>query len=940
MKWLQTKCHRKTRLTYGQVLKALDEALQFDDPPMSGNSRHSTDSAKDDRSDTESAISLSGRYSSYSKASKTSMSFRNNFFPQQPTAAASLLTVAQAKWAEDEAIPLIDLPFVGSHQKGGVLSLNCVLPKIRAQSCASAQKECISHISKLRQDMPAISSSSNENTNPHYTFSLHGSPDKGEPIVPPPIEIVSASVIPSESHLLLERFKAGSKSAKGGSMATFYNPFEKKKDADKKIVTTLVAEGEERELTIEFGNRLSVPLDIPSCQVEFERGDSSRIKAPAISFTIPPKAKKFAVQFPFIVLKSDETRALANEVVNDQADDSTATPNMIDVKGLRVTCLGRSYFLPLEKRPEAVNRQVPDPAAVYQRRVQYDSNRLEEMVKPRLELVPPQPQLHLKFAASETDVTDGFVIPVHLSEGEIYTLPSFRVSNDFGPTGMGTVERLQLVGVGLPGSSDEVLFDTDTMVEGDDSDKNIFFESFEEDSEMAMDLDAGPPLKMNALSDDLSLASINTRLASKSNGSSVRIQLVASHRLGQHIEKAGNVRLRIRYRGTSVDPAAEIWRKTEVKLKIVATKGPRISSLAFRPGLSWGVVYSNLNSALTNQRDEYDTMKQEWKMASDEARGKEDAASDENTETQVVSSVVGRVGLDLGVHVSSNEVTLVMSVANETDSTIVLSNQKGIVGGFNVSPMPTVRIASGVSAKIPVVIPRIKRNSNDDVGSASDVITELVSQLGLQWETVIESNAGDSDTQSKMRRGRIRIPSSCLREIIDDHPSFLSRVCEPPLLIKFNVGRKSERHLLVSSGSAIDTFVEVKAAGMYLSPWIDGATEYQLLSNNPPHFRFLIDWVPAEVIAKCTLTLEFCVSCKEGVPEAGSFVWCGLIRRTIRLKEEVQSHRARVVFLKEGEYVISACARLMNEDGSGFGESWWAPVAEHIQVESSSEMAQ
>lgn len=29
-------------------LKALDEALQFDNPPISGNSRHSTDSAKDD----------------------------------------------------------------------------------------------------------------------------------------------------------------------------------------------------------------------------------------------------------------------------------------------------------------------------------------------------------------------------------------------------------------------------------------------------------------------------------------------------------------------------------------------------------------------------------------------------------------------------------------------------------------------------------------------------------------------------------------------------------------------------------------------------------------------------------------------------------------------------------------------------------------------------
>jgi hypothetical protein len=64
-------------------VKALDKALQFDDLPIS-DSRHSIDSVKDDRSDRESTISLSGRYSSSSEATKTipGMSFRNNFSPQ------------------------------------------------------------------------------------------------------------------------------------------------------------------------------------------------------------------------------------------------------------------------------------------------------------------------------------------------------------------------------------------------------------------------------------------------------------------------------------------------------------------------------------------------------------------------------------------------------------------------------------------------------------------------------------------------------------------------------------------------------------------------------------------------------------------------------------------------------------------------------------------
>merc|ERR1712007_10786 len=70
---------------------------------------------------------------------------------------------------------------------------------------------------------------------------------------------------------------------------------------------------------------------------------------------------------------------------------------------------------------------------------------------------------------------------------------------------------------------------------------------------------------------------------------------------------------------------------------------------------------------------------------------------------EIDDSILNRVGMDQGVHVSSDEVVLLMAVANETNSTIILSNRKGLVGGFEGSPMPTVRITSGVSVKIPVV---------------------------------------------------------------------------------------------------------------------------------------------------------------------------------------------------------------------------------------------
>jgi hypothetical protein len=382
---------------------------------------------------------------------------------------------------------------------------------------------------------------------------------------------------------------------------------------------------------------------------------------------------------------------------------------------------------------------------------------------------------------------------------------------ELGPVGSGTIERLQIAGVGLPGLSEEVLFDTDTMTDAD-SEKDVFFESYDEDSENTMDSDEMPPLKIKVLSDGLSLASINDRSNSRGNGSVVKFQIVASYDLGNYIDKIGNVRLRVRYRGESADPGAEIWRKTEVRLKIVHVKGPRISSLAFRPDLSFGSSYSEVSLALAKQRADYESLRMEWKMTND------DAASEDDAKVNVGIPASIRVGLDSGIHVASGDVALVMTVTNETESTILLSNRKGLVGGFDVSPMPTVRIASGVRTKIPVVVPRIKRL--DDNGNALDIVDELVSQLGLQWETVNEGGVSSLDvsTNSKMRQGRVRIPSSCLREIINDHPSFTSRICEPPVSINVHVGGKdSEKNLLVSPGTPLDTFVEVKTAGKSLS---------------------------------------------------------------------------------------------------------------------------
>jgi hypothetical protein len=774
-------------------LKALDEALKFDDAPIPGGSKHSSD-GMDDRSE-----STARTYPTHSKASKSSMSFRSSFQTHQPALHASLLTVAQAKWAEDDPIPTTNVPLARTSQD--VISLSCVLPKIRSHDWAAAQKSCISRISQLRREMPTISSLSNKSKDPHYAFSLSGDPDKGEPIVPPPLSIVSATVVPSESHLLLKRGKGKGDSSKGadqslGSMATFFNPYDNKNQGKE---PTLVAETEERKLTVEFANRLAVPLDVPSCQVEFNTSDTDRIKALALSFVIPPKAKKFPVNFPFLLTTSPaETK---------ENKEERSGSNAFEVKGLRVTCLSRSYFIPIGKRVvETADLQVPEPVSVYHRRVEYDSKRIEETIIPRIEAVPAQPNLKLSFKGSGMDICDGATIQVHLADGEIFTLPSLHIQNDVGPSRLGTVERLQIVGVGLPGLPDKVLFDSDTLAAGDE---NEIVESNAQDWDNEMEKEGSTPIRMKALCSGLSLKNLNHGAKGRSDGSTVTFQIAAMHDMGNRVADGGGMRIRFRYRGVSDFSGAEIWRTREVNLKIVRVKGPRISSMSFRPDLSWGSAYPDLCMSFAQQTAEYDAIKRELYTTSDDSNapkgdGKEPVVGD--------SRMLTRVGMDPGAHVSGSDVVVLMALANETDSTIILSNDKGLVGGFEGSPMPTMTVASGVSVKIPVVIPRIKRTSDND-GGTTDIVTKLISLTSLRWESVSNKTVGNSDT-NKVRQGRIRIPPSCLREIIGNNLSFVSRICEPPVSVKLTSGRKdSERNLIVSPGIPVDVFVEVHTAG-------------------------------------------------------------------------------------------------------------------------------
>eukprot|EP00978_Attheya_sp_CCMP212_P001983 scaffold4090_cov42-Attheya_sp.AAC.1 len=546
------------------------ENLEEDD---ASTSRHGKDSGTESRqesftsTDTESvdeSISSSRSNSLRGVRKVTAQSRSTAFFAQ---ATSSTVFSSHSRWLDDDPVPPVELPLV---ENGVLISLNAVVPNLDFDTCALAQKRCMTHLTLLRQSMPTQSLSKK---------SLWISP----------LEVISAAIVKSESHLILDRVKAHGFSGKvaGSSMATFFNPYAKKlaaKQNEKMIQTTLVAEGEERSVILEFRNRLAVPLEVPSCQLEFNAVGVDHIEAPPLSFTIPAKTKRFAVHFPFIVVASKsryDSKSTTSEDV--PASDENLIPSIFEATGLRVACLNRSVVIPLGKRDTdgadkkdtssaddgvVVDRQVPDPAGTYQRSNHNKPKKSEEQISVRLESVPAQPNLLVSFTTSQTPIDESTTVPVHLSDGEIYSIPPFRLENDFGPSGMGKMERLQIVGVGLPGLPEEILYDTDAEAAAREDEEDILSdsegsESSEDIFEELMNFDGLPPLKMKAITDGVSLQSINDKSRTRGEGRMVSFQIAATHDMGNQLANFGNVRIRFRYRGLSPNPATEIWRKRE-----------------------------------------------------------------------------------------------------------------------------------------------------------------------------------------------------------------------------------------------------------------------------------------------------------------------------------------------------------------------------------------
>jgi hypothetical protein len=510
------------------------------------------------------------------------------FFSQAPPSALSL---SQSKWLEDDPIPHVQLPFVDAGSlrnksdsiatnKGfidrataldsSVSTMKSVTTRIPFNLCSKMQQLCIQHLEEIRQKMAASELGSDEC------------------FLPPPLFVTSAKIVKADSHLVVERTKALGYSAKFAthSMSTFFNPYAKAKaEKDKnKVVVTLVCEGEERAIMIEFKNLLAVPLQVPSCALEFDGKGAEQIEAPPLSFTVPAKTNSFAVHFPFIV--SVAKHGASNEELDPKDPAAIPEPSLLCVSGLRVTCLNRTFRIKLRKgdeeaSPNINDTQLPAEGGRYLRSKHTQPAQDEQQMAVQLESVPAQPNLLVSFANSQSPMEDDVNLPVHLSEGEIYTMPPFRLENDFGRSGLGEIERLQVLAVGLPGLPEETMFDTDALAAKLEEEEDVLTESDEEneeDFEEMMECDGLPPLKMKVIAEGLDLRSINDKTRNKGEGSIVTFQIAATHDMGDQLANGGNVRIRFRYRGPSSNPATEIWRKREISLRIIKVKGPRISS--------------------------------------------------------------------------------------------------------------------------------------------------------------------------------------------------------------------------------------------------------------------------------------------------------------------------------------------------------------------------
>ena len=118
----------------------------------------------------------------------------------------------------------------------------------------------------------------------------------------------------------------------------------------------------------------------------------------------------------------------------------------------------------------------------------------------------------------------------------------------------------------------------------------------------------------------------------------------------------------------------------------------------------------------------------------------------------------------------------------------------------------------------------------------------------------------------------------------------LSRLCKSPCSINVILaGETSKEAQQAGIGKQMDVFVQIELA----------------------------DWLPADLLEENNVTLEFCCARKDGTDaeHKKDYIWCGQIRKSLASLngQRESNHRARLLFLSEGNYMVSACLTSIEE---------------------------
>lgn len=776
---------------------------------------------------------LQSAVASASQFAKSLRTQYNNF------TAASPFLGQQSRWAYGDPVAPIEVPLsAGSRLCVDALELKAVWPFMDTQTCMKAQNKSLDRVASLQRAVSTSSSSKD------IGLDLYGF---GETSLP--LYVASAMTMEAQDSLELEcvKRKINQDKSEDGAMATFYNPFDKKSDG---ASATKVAAEEEIAMVVSFGNRLSIPVEVQRGQLAFDNSSDGRVKAASLAFTVPPNASSFAVHFPFTIRSRGS--------VDGNSPENTA---LYEVKGINLTCFGRSFFVPIADLKDASAAQgkshMPASASLYPHMPTSKTLDSEDTsLNPKIEVYPCQPKLQVFFAETGAPA-DSITVP--LSDGEVSSIPPLRLVNYLGPTSKALIECLEVFPLNSPRSR---LYDSSAGPT-----------AVENETEFVKDLIQElhpPPYKLRALTGKLNLDSIN---GDAKDTNVLHLQIAAAHNYCQQVPSGTTITMQFRYRGPCIS-GTDVWRKTQVVFNITVAKGPRISSIAFRPDLLSGTSFAAL-------------------FRSNDAKAIKVASKPDVESPADPTLALQHVGYDADPTVCHTESIFVLTIANETRSILIASRADEGTCGFGNCTLPEVVVRPGVSARIPITIPRISRMNQE--GSIINVLDELVARTCLKWEV-----RRDGESGSVNAKGYIRIPAACLHDVVGRYPSFLTQVCQPPCTISITLGKESSSAMV---GKPLDVSMSVK----------------------------LEDWVSKEVRKSCSAVLELrCVRKDRISSNQRDFAWAGKLRRRVALNETL-THAAKLIVCRPGAYVVSGFVRI-KQPASQTGEVWWAPVSQTVVV--------